>query len=128
MVERYWQCCRARGVSLRELALEVSPGADGVGSTGQALRASFVRDDLPDFAHTLAQLSAAAQGFAVVLRCLWIGYRRRASLGSSAPALAAVDADLAAAGLHVVRYRQSGLCLTIYLPTVEIAAATRRSA
>lgn len=114
------------GVSLRELALDVSPGVDGAASTGQALHASFVRDDLPDFAHTLAQLSAAAQGSLSSCDTLGSVTAVGPGLGSSAPALAAVDADLAAAGLHVVRYRQSGLCLTIYLPTAEIAAATRR--
>ncbi len=117
---------QSQGVSLRELALDLLPGADGVGSTGQALRASFVRDDLPDFAHTLAQLSAAAQGSLSCCDTLGSVTAVGPGLGSSAPALAAVDADLAAAGLHVVRYRQSGLCLTIYLPTAEIAAATRR--
>ncbi|HNN90746.1 MAG TPA: aspartate kinase [Pseudomonadota bacterium] len=117
---------QSQGVSLRELSLDLPPGADSAGSMGQALRASFVRDDLPDFAHTLAQLSAAAQGSLSSCDAFGSVTAVGPGLGSSAPALLAVDADLAAAGLHVVRYRQSGLCLTIHLPSAEVATATRR--
>jgi aspartate kinase len=116
---------QSQGVSLRELTFDVLPEGSQGGSAGQSLRASFVRDDLPDFAHTLALLKDAASGSLSIVEENGSVTAVGPGLGSSPQALAAVDACLANAGLHVVRYRQGGLCLTAHLPSRDIARATQ---
>lgn len=115
---------QSQGVSLRELTFDALPDGSK-GSAGQSLRASFVRDDLPDFAHTLALLKDAASGSLSIIEENGSVTAVGPGLGSSPQALAAVDAGLADAGLRVVRYRQGGLCLTAHLPSRDIARATQ---
>lgn len=103
------------GVELRELEL------DGDGS----LRAAFVRDDLPDFARTYAQLDAASAGSLSIDEDHGSVTAIGPGVGTSPQILCGVDAALRAAGVPVQRYRQSGLRLSIYLPSAEVARATR---
>ncbi len=118
---------QSQGVTLRELSMELPPGrsASDARPTEQALQASFVRDDLPDFAHTLRLLKDAAAGSLLLREELGSVTAVGPGLGSSPQALARVDAGLTDAGLHATRYRQSGLCLTVYLPRAEVAQATQ---
>jgi aspartokinase len=118
---------QSQGVALRELAMDLLPGrsASDARPTEQALQASFVRDDLPDFAHTLRLLQDAAAGSLLLREELGSVTAVGPGLGSSPQALARVDASLTDAGLHATRYRQSGLCLTVYLPRAEVAQATQ---
>ena len=103
------------GVELRELELDAE---------GQ-LRAAFVRDDLPDFARTQAQLLAASAGSLSVDEGHGSVTAVGPGLGTSPQILLAVDAALRAAGLKAQRYRQSGLRLSIYLPSAQVPSATQ---
>jgi aspartate kinase len=104
-----------QGVELRELELD----ADG------RLRAAFVRDDLPDFARTQAQLSAAAAGTLTLDEEHGSVTAVGPGLGTSPQILLQVDAALRAAGVQIQRYRQSGLRLSIYLPRTQVVQATQ---
>lgn len=117
---------QSQGVTLRELSIDMPTPANGTGTgTGQALRASFVRDDLPDFPRTLGLLQGAAAGSLTLVEDNGSVTAVGPGLGSSPQALAAVDACLTAAGLRILGARQSGLCLTLYLPSRDIARATQ---
>lgn len=103
------------GVELRELTLDAD----------DQLRAVFVRDDLPDFARTQGQLAAAAKGSLSVDDGCGSVTAVGPGLGTSPQSLLSVACGLRAAGLPVQRYQQSGLHLSIYLPSVHVAQATR---
>ncbi|MCS6915819.1 MAG: aspartate kinase [Myxococcales bacterium] len=94
--------------------------------TGEAasLEATLVRDDLPDWPHTLARL----RDLGTDLVCdeehgtvTAVG----AGLGSNARVLAQVGAHLVACGLHPVRMEASSLSLCTWLPHPEVEEATR---
>lgn len=109
----------AEGVAVREVSLQAGAG-------GQELYASFVRDDLPDFARTLAALTAAAQGQLSVREESGAVTAVGPGLGGAPQVLISVAAALQAAGLHPQRFSTSPQRLTVTLPSEEVRAATVR--
>lgn len=106
------------GVALREVAAQAA--ADGA----LALYASFVRDDLPDFARTSAALASAAQGQLEFCEENGAVTAVGPGLGGDPNVLVAAAAALSAAGLHAGRLSTSPQRLTVTLPSSEVQAAT----
>ena len=109
----------AEGAALRQVDLQHTPGGD------TTLEATLVRDDLPDWPRTLAALAAAAHGGLTIDDAHGAVTAVGPGLGSDPQLAVRVHAGLVEHGLHPGRAVASPLRLTLYLPSPEVAAATR---
>lgn len=96
-------------------------GADG----GAALVASLLTDDVPDWTRTLAALTAATKGALRVSAADGTVSAVGPGLGSDPALLVSLRGELLRAGLHPRRLTTSPLRVTFWVPTSEVAAATR---
>ncbi|MFO0577759.1 MAG: aspartate kinase [Polyangia bacterium] len=110
---------QAEGATLRHADLE-SPTEHGL-----TLLAALVTDDLPDWPRTRAAIGAAAAGRVTLREDRGTVTAVGPGLGGDAAVIARSLAALRAAGLRVERITTSPLRLTAWLPSAQVAEATR---